>query len=266
MADNIRLDIPGLPSSLPQWATEETLQEVAKQLGAKRAGVGSLDVEAKKAAKSTGDLTKAQKAAKTALQDVVSGAGTLAQSLFDTDGSLNDLTPAFETFTRLTASAAKGLFSLGDGIPVISGFAKAAKIGTDLIAETTNVLFDVTTSLADRFAEGFRGAAQVGATLEGNFTELSKKTFAANMSLADLGPLLEKAGPTLAAFTTSSDGARKVLDVLGKLNQKPTLETFTRLGFTIDELNDVSVDFLNILAQTGQTQMLQTIQQEQMNY
>ena len=53
MADNIRLDIPGLPSSLPQWATEETLQEVAKQLGAKRSGVGSLDVATKKAAKST---------------------------------------------------------------------------------------------------------------------------------------------------------------------------------------------------------------------
>ena len=34
---------------------ESTLQEVAKQLGAKRAGVGSLDVEAKKASKSTAE-------------------------------------------------------------------------------------------------------------------------------------------------------------------------------------------------------------------
>ena len=259
MAKEVKLSIDGQEQRYPQWATEETLQEVAKHLGAKRSGVGSLDVATKKAAKTTTELTKAQKAAKTALEDVVSGAGSLAQSLFDTDGSLNDLLPAFETFTRLTKNAAKGLFSLGEGIPILSGFVKAAKIGADMAEETANVLFDVTTQLADRFAEGFRGAAQVGATLEGNFTELSKKTFAANMSLTELGPLLERAGPTLAAFTTSSDGARRVLDVLGKLNQKPTLETFTRLGFTIDELNDVSVDFLNILAQTGQTQMLQNM-------
>ena len=72
MADNIRIDIPGLPNSLPQWATEETLKDIATQLGAKRSGVNSLDVETKKAAKSTGELSKAQKAAKAGLEAVAS--------------------------------------------------------------------------------------------------------------------------------------------------------------------------------------------------
>ena len=81
MADNIRLDIPGLPSSLPQWATEETLKDIATQLGAKRSGINSLDVEAKKASKSTAELSKAQKVARASLNEVANVAGSVAQTL-----------------------------------------------------------------------------------------------------------------------------------------------------------------------------------------
>ena len=107
MDDNIRLDIPGLPSSLPQWATESTLQEVAKQLGAKRAGVGSLDVEAKKASRSTAELSKAQKAAKEGFESVANVAGSVASTLFNTDGSLNSLLPVVESLTAMANKAAR---------------------------------------------------------------------------------------------------------------------------------------------------------------
>jgi hypothetical protein len=256
MADNIRIDLPGFPNSVPQWATEETLQEVAKQLGAKRSGVNSLDVSAKEAAKSTEELSKKQKAVKEGLTSLADTAGSVASTLFNTDGSLNSLLPVVESLTNLASKAAKGLFSLGSGIPLISGFASAASTATDVIAETTNLLFDVTTSIADSIADGFRGAASVGATLEGNFRELSNLSLGANISLEDLSDTLNQAGPALSAFTTSSEGARKVLGTLGRLQQDGTLEGFTRLGFTISELNEVGTDFLNILAQTGQTQML----------
>ena len=264
MADNIRLDIPGLPSSLPQWATESTLQEVAKQLGAKRAGVGSLDVEAKKASRSTAELSKAQKAAKEGFESVANVAGSVASTLFNTDGSLNSLLPVVESLTAMANKAAKGLLSLGGGIPVISGFVKAAGVGADLAEQTANLLFDVTTSIADSIADGFRGAASVGATLEGNFRELSTLSLNANISLEDLGNTLNEAGPALSAFATSSEGARKVLGTLGKLQQDGTLEGFTRLGFTISELNEVGTDFLNILARTGQTTMLNNMTEEQL--
>ena len=256
MADNIRIDIPGLPNSLPQWATEETLQEVAKQLGAKRSGINSLDVSAKEAAKSTAELTKKQKAVKEGLEVLADTAGSVASTLFSTDGSLNSLLPVVESLTSLANKAAKGFLSLGSGIPVISGFVKAAGVGADILTETTNLLFDVTSSIADSIADGFRGAASVGATLEGNFRELSNLSLNANISLEDLGNTLDQAGPALSAFATSSEGARKVLSTLGQLQQDGTLEGFTRLGFTISELNEVGTDFLNILAQTGQTTML----------
>ena len=256
MADNIRIDLPGFPNSVPQWATEETLQEVAKQLGAKRSGVNSLDVSAKAAAKSTLELSKTQKVVKEGLESVASVAGSVASTLFNTDGSLNSLLPIVESLTAVTAKATKGIFSLASGIPLISGFANAASTATEVIAETTNLLFDVTTSIADSIADGFRGAAEVGATLEGNFRELSTLSLGANISLEDLGNTLNQASPALSAFTTSSEGARKVLGTLGRLQQDGTLEGFTRLGFTISELNEVGTDFLNILAQTGQTQML----------
>lgn len=256
MADNIRIDLPGFPNSVPQWATEETLQEVAKQLGAKRSGVNSLDVSAKAAAKSTLELSKTQKVAKEGLESVASVAGSVASTLFNTDGSLNSLLPIVESLTAVTAKATKGIFSLASGIPLISGFANAASTATEVIAETTNLLFDVTTSIADSIADGFRGAAEVGATLEGDFRELSRLSLGANISLEDLSTTLNQASPALSAFTTSSEGARKVLGTLGRLQQDGTLEGFTRLGFTISELNEVGTDFLNILAQTGQTQML----------
>ena len=257
MADNIRIDIPGIsPTSLPQWATEETLQEVAKQLGAKRSGINSLDVSAKEAAKSTAELTKKQKAVKEGLEVLGDTAGSVASTLFNTDGSLNSLLPVVESLTSLANKAAKGFLSLGSGIPVISGFVKAAGVGADILTETTNLLFDVTSSIADSIADGFRGAASVGATLEGNFRELSNLSLTANISLEDLGNTLNQAGPALSAFATSSEGARKVLKTLGQLQQDGTLEGFTRLGFTISELNEVGTDFLNILAQTGQTTML----------
>lgn len=256
MADNIRIDLPGFPNSVPQWATEETLQEVAKQLGAKRSGVNSLDVSAKAAAKSTLELSKTQKVVKEGLESVASVAGSVASTLFNTDGSLNSLLPIVESLTAVTAKATKGIFSLASGIPLISGFANAASTATEVIAETTNLLFDVTTSIADSIADGFRGAAEVGATLEGDFRELSRLSLGANISLEDLSTTLNQASPALSAFTTSSEGARKVLGTLGRLQQDGTLEGFTRLGFTISELNEVGTDFLNILAQTGQTQML----------
>ena len=256
MADNIRIDLPGFPNSVPQWATEETLQEVAKQLGAKRSGVNSLDVSAKAAAKSTLELSKTQKVVKEGLESVASVAGSVASTLFNTDGSLNSVLPIVESLTAGTAKATKGIFSLASGIPLISGFANAASTATEVIAETTNLLFDVTTSIADSIADGFRGAAEVGATLEGDFRELSRLSLGANISLEDLSTTLNQASPALSAFTTSSEGARKVLGTLGRLQQDGTLEGFTRLGFTISELNEVGTDFLNILAQTGQTQML----------
>jgi len=264
MADNIRIDIPGLPNSLPQWATEETLKDIATQLGAKRSGINSLDVEAKKASKSTGELTKTQKAAKAGLEAVANVAGSVASTLFNTDGSLNSLLPIVESLTAVTAKATKGIFSLASGIPLISGFANAASTATEVIAETTNLLFDVTTSIADSIADGFRGAAEVGATLEGNFRELSTLSLSANISLEDLGNTLNEAGPALSAFATSSEGARKVLGTLGRLQQDGTLEGFTRLGFTISELNEVGTDFLNILARTGQTTMLNNMTEEQL--
>jgi len=264
MADNIRIDLPGFPNSVPQWATEETLQEVAKQLGAKRSGINSLDVSAKEAAKSTEKLTKAQRAVKASLEAVASTAGSVASTLFNTDGSLNSLLPIVENLTAVTAKATKGIFSLASGIPIISGFAQAASDATDTIAETTNLLFDVTTSIADSIADGFRGAAEVGATLEGNFRELSTLSLGANISLEDLSTTLNQATPALSAFTTSSDGARKVLKTLGQLQQDGTLEGFTRLGFTISELNEVGTDFLNILAQTGQTQMLNNMSEAEL--
>ncbi len=264
MAKDITLSIDGQTTKYPSWATEETLKSIATQLGAKRSGVNSLDVEAKKASKSTGDLTKAQKAAKEGFEAVANTAGSVASTLFNTDGSLNSLLPAFESLTSLANKAAKGLFSLGSGMPIISGFAKAASTAADIAEQTANLLFDVTTSIADSIADGFRGAAEVGATLEGNFRELSKLSLGANISLEDLSATLNQATPALSAFATSSDGARKVLKTLGNLQADGTLEGFTRLGFTISELNEVGTDYLNILARTGQTTMLNNMSEEQL--
>ncbi len=264
MADNIRLDIPGLPSSLPQWATEETLKDIATQLGAKRSGINSLDVEAKKASKSTAELSKAQKVARASLNEVANVAGSVAQTLFNTDGSLNSLLPIVETLTNAATKATKGLLSLGSGIPIIKGFVEGLGVATEVIGDTTIALFDLVSSVADSIADGFRGAASVGATLEGNFRELANLSLGANISLEDLGNTLNQASPALSAFTTSSEGARKVLGTLGRLQQDGTLEGFTRLGFTISELNEVGTDFLNILAQTGQTQMLNNMSEAEL--
>ena len=264
MAKDITLSIDGQTTKYPSWATEETLQEVAKQLGAKRAGIGSLDVEAKKASKSTAELSKTQKAAKEGLEAVANTAGSVASTLFNTDGSLNSLLPAFESLTSLANKAAKGLLSLGSGIPLISGFVKSAGVVGDIAEQTANLLFDVTTSIADSIADGFRGAASVGATLEGDFRRLSDLSLSANISLDELGSVLNQATPALSAFATSSDGARKVLSTLGQLQQDGTLQTFRRLGFTVDELNETATDFLNILAQTGQTQMLNNMSDVQL--
>jgi len=257
MADKIRIDIPGIsPTSLPQWATEETLKDIATQLGAKRSGINSLDIEAKKASKSTAELSKAQKVARASLNEVANVAGSVAQTLFNTDGSLNSLLPIVETLTNAATKATKGLLSLGSGIPIIKGFVEGLGVATEVIGDTTIALFDLVSSVADSIADGFRGAASVGATLEGNFRELANLSLGANISLEDLSNTLNQASPALSAFTTSSEGARKVLGTLGRLQQDGTLEGFTRLGFTISELNEVGTDFLNILAQTGQTQML----------
>ena len=266
---NLRLNIPGFDDAInvPQWATEETLQEVAKQLGAKRSGINSLDVTAKKAAKSTKELTDAQMALKEAAESAANVAGRLAESLFNSDGSLNALTPVVDA---LASSIGKGIGGLGKLLGRFGLAGKAAgkvagvlgKLG-EAGAELATLGFDVLTRLADNFADGFRGAAEVGATLEGNFQELSSLQLKTNQGLEDLSANLNRASPALSAFTTSSEGARRVLGVLGTLQQEQGKQ-FARLGFTIADLNETGIDYLNILAQTGQTQMLQNMNEREL--
>ena len=258
MADKIKLSINGDEVQYPLWATEETLQQVATQLGAKRSGISTLDVSSKKAAKEVEKLGKGAKAIQSALTETASAAGSVAQSLFNTDGSLNSLLPAVEAVVLGFNKATKTFLSIGSGIPIVSGFVKALEVGTELAAEVAVATFDLVTSIADSIADGFRDIAQVGATLEGNFREMTKLSFGANIGLEDLGALLEQAGPSLSAFSTSSEGARRVLGTLGKLHTKELLPTFTRLGYTIQELNETGIDYMNILATTGQTTLLRT--------
>ena len=258
MADKIKLSIDGNEAQYPLWATEETLQQVATQLGAKRSGISTLDVSSKKAAKEVEKLGKGAKAIQSALTETASAAGSVAQSLFNTDGSLNSLLPAVEAVVLGFNKVTNAFLSIGSGIPIISGFVKALEVGTDLVAEVAVATFDLVTSIADSIADGFRDIAQVGATLEGNFKEMTKLSFGANIGLEDLGALLEQAGPSLSAFSTSSEGARRVLGALGKLHTKELLPTFTRLGYTIQELNETGIDYMNILATTGQTTLLRT--------
>ena len=265
----LRLNIPGFDDAInvPQWATEETLQEVAKQLGAKRSGINSLDVDAKKAAASTKKLTDSQQALQTAINETVTGAGKLAETLFNTDGSLNSLVPIVDALASGIDKGISGLSGmlakfglLGKGASAVS---KTLGMFVKVGAEAAVVGFDLLTQLADSFADGFRGAASVGATLEGNFQELSRLTLRTNQGLEDLGGILNNASPALSAFTTSSEGARKVLAVIGNVQQESGKQ-FARLGFTIDETNETVTDFLNILAQTGQQTMLNNMSEAEL--
>ena len=249
MAKEVKLSIDGQEQRYPQWATEDTLQDIAKALGAKRSGINSLDVTAKDTAKTTKELSKSAKKSAEALEEVAGFAGTLAGTIATTKGNFTDLVPVVDAFAKTVAKTVATLLS---GIPFFSGLGEAANI----TAERLKDIFAFIAGVADNLGEGFRGATAVGVTFEGSLSGLVQASSRARIAIEDLPDALSQATSVLAAFSSANKGAEAVLRGLESV-QRDFGNELIRLGLTFDEINEAGIGFFDILARTGNTVLLQ---------
>ena len=256
MAKDITLSIDGDTTKYPSWATEDTLQQIAKQLGAKRSGVNSLDVSAKESAKATKELGKFAKKSSEALEEVAGFAGTLAGTISTTKGQFTDLVPVVDAFAKTLGKTVAALLS---GVPFLSGLGDAAGI----TAERLKDIFAFIAGVADNLGEGFRGVTSMGVTFEGSLSGLVQASSKARIAIEDLPDALSQATSVLAAFSSANQGASAVLRGLGAV-QDGFGDQLIRLGLTFDEINEAGIGFFDILARSGNTALLQAGNEERL--
>ena len=137
---------------IPAWATEETLQKVAKALNVKD-GIGNLNKTIGRtgdtnprtfigglnaASASTGKLGKSAEVASKAvsnLKSLAGGAAGIAGTLMQTKGRFSDLNPIIDI-------VANGMNSIAGSIPIVGGFFKALIGFSAEIAKLNNVILD----------------------------------------------------------------------------------------------------------------------------
>jgi len=213
----IKIPIDGVDIEVPQWATEETLALLAKELGVK--GVGGLkDIIAtvgKKGSKDPKTFTGAIGGASHSL-DEVSKSGKLAQTAFNAfqgtvntftgagaalinmKGSFEDLNPIIDIATDLLGSFAKMLPIVGDGVAGLMG------VAGDLM-KTANSVFQET-------VDAFDIVAKQGMGLQTSLLDISIAATEGGLGITDLFEATQKAAGGITAMGGSFDaGVQKFI-------------------------------------------------------
>ncbi len=247
MALNITYPEPG--DKVPQWATEDTQLQIKSILERD----GKPGTSAKKAEKEkeeqTKKSTKALKGLAEGFDELTGLVGTTAGVITTTKGEFKDLIPIVDNFGNLVKKATGALLN---AIPI---FGDALAAGGELFVEFSKDAFAFLATTLDSVAEGFRGVATRGAFFEESLNTLVDAATKAKINVEDLGAVLSLSSTALASFSDSNQGASQIVKNLGKIQAQYGDQLFN-IGLTFDEINESASGFFNLLAATGQANML----------
>jgi len=252
----LKINYPEPGDNVPQWATEDTQLQIKAIL--ERGGRPTPGNKGEKAKEEqTKKSTKALKGLADGFDELTGLVGTTAGVLTATKGEFKDLIPIVDNFGNLVKKAGGALLK---AIPI---FGDALAAGGELFVEFTKDAFAFLATTADNVAEGFRGVATRGAFFDNSLSTLVRSATEARITLEELAGILEANQSAIAAFGSASTGAQQILKNLARV-QDDYGDDLSRLGLTLQEINEASSGFFDLLAQTGQASLLRAGQEGQL--
>ena len=252
---------------IPAWATEATLQKVAKALGTKGGfgdigktigrtgdtnprtligGLGSATGHVNKLGQTAGQTSKVFDVFKTALGGGAGLLGTLATSR----GKFADLNPIID-------AVGSGLKNIADEIPVVGGFFKALVGLTVEVTKLNNVIID-------DLIDSFYGLGKAGFALSGQLQQLQIDANSAGIGFSTLTEVVTKNAAGILAFggdiETGSRNFVNALTVLTKTDGEfaTSLKSF---GYSAEETAEFLGEFITV---NRNNQRLQSMDQQQL--
>ena len=217
---------------------EQELQEMIRKL--QESGDASADFgdKVKEAGKSVSDFSK-----KTA--------GELTKSVGTFSSSVIGGAKGFDTLTPIVTSLGNAMAGLAGAIPLVGGAAKAV-----VNAATSGSKFLL--GQLERQRKTFNSVSESGLILDGSLTNFSNTAFGTLMNLEQFGKVVADNGQALSRMRgTAAQGTVAFADLATTLTQDQTVR---RLGYSAEELGEITSGFIKQQTRLGQSQNMTTDQ------
>ena len=253
MALKIQYPEPG--DNVPQWATEDTqlqIKAILEKASRPTSGVNKADKDKEEQTKKS---TKALKGLEEGIDELTGLVGTTAGVITQTKGEFKDLVPIVDAFGNLLK---KGF---GAALSAIPFFGDALKTGSDLVIEFSKDAFSFLASTTDTLVDVFQDTATRGAFFDNSLQALVRASTGARISLEELGGVLEQNTLAIATFGDANQGSIQILRNL-EVVQERFGDELLRLGLSFSDINESAGGFFELLAATGQADLLRAGQTE----
>ena len=217
---------------------EQELQEMIRKL--QESGDASADFgdKVKEAGKRVSDFSK-----KTA--------GELTKSVGTFSSSVIGGAKGFDTLTPIVTSLGNAMAGLAGAIPLVGGAAKAV-----VNAATSGSKFLL--GQLERQRKTFNSVSESGLILDGSLTNFSNTAFGTLMNLEQFGKVVADNGQALSRMRgTAAQGTVAFADLATTLTQDQTVR---RLGYSAEELGEITSGFIKQQTRLGQSQNMTTDQ------
>lgn len=217
---------------------EQELQEMIRKL--QESGDASADFgdKVKEAGKSVSDFSK-----KTA--------GELTKSVGTFSSSVIGGAKGFDTLQPIVTSLGNAMAGLAGAIPLVGGAAKAV-----VNAATSGSKFLL--GQLERQRKTFNSVSESGLILDGSLTNFSNTAFGTLMNLEQFGKVVADNGQALSRMRgTAAQGAVAFANLATTLTEDQTVR---RLGYSAEELGEITSGFIKQQTRLGLSQNMTTDQ------
>ena len=211
---------------------EQELQEMIRKLQETGGATEDFGDKVKEAGKNVYEFSKGS------MLDLTKSVGAFSSSVLNGKKEFDSLNPIIESVGK----SAAGLASM---IPLVGGAAKG------LINAVTAGSKLLVTQL-DRQRKTFSAVSSSGLILDGNLTNFSDTAFSTLMNLEDFGKIVTENGQVLARMSgTAGQGTQAFANLATTLTNDQTVR---RLGYSAEEIGDITAGFIKQQTRLGQSQ------------
>ena len=211
---------------------EQELQEMIRKLQETGGATEDFGDKVKDAGKSVYEFSKGS------MIDLTKSVGAFSSSVLNGKKDFDSLNPIIESVGK----SAAGLASM---MPFVGGAAKG------LINAVTAGSKLLVTQL-DRQRKTFSAVSSSGLILDGNLTNFSNTAFSTLMNLEDFGKIVTENGQVLARMSgTAGQGTQAFANLATTLTNDQTVR---RLGYSAEEIGDITAGFIKQQTRLGQSQ------------
>ena len=230
-------------------ATESTLENLLDQMQKMAKAQGLSEAQSKKNRKATEEYTKR-------VNEASKSTDSFRQQIEESTNALQDLKSGLGKVGGALGLLVRGVSSLVSGTYNLT---ESFMLGGDRLSDFFGGLsvFGTVTRALDDNIDVYRNISSVGATFGNSLQDMRLAAATARVSLDSFQNLVSNNSETLAIFGDSvSSGARRFSQFSGNFRESDIGQRFMGMGFTIEELNERLVGYIELEARRDRLEQL----------